>query len=101
MHISECKILEPHSLPSGRSVIVRVEDSEERLEVHSPDGEIELTVVLTDSGPVVRLRGGRLELDGGEVALRCRNFSVAAEEEIRLRAGGDVHVNGEVVRLNC
>ncbi|MFO0840788.1 MAG: hypothetical protein U0797_00090 [Gemmataceae bacterium] len=88
------------TLPSGRSVILRVGDSEE-LQVRSPDGEVELTVVLTEAGPVVRLRAARLEMETAEsVDVRCKNFNVRADE-VRVKTDGDIHLNGAVIRLNC
>jgi hypothetical protein len=87
-------------LPSGRSVVLRVGDAEE-LEVRSPDGEVEVRIVLTPSGPVVRLRGARLELEAAEsVDVRCRDFNVRADE-MRVKTDGDIHMNAAVIRLNC
>lgn len=89
-------------LPSGRSVRLRVSNGTEELEVRSPDGDVEVRIVLTDAGPVVHLRAARLHLDATEdVTVACRRFEVEATDEVRLRAAGDVHVNGDVVRLNC
>jgi len=89
-------------LPSGRTVRVRASSSSEELEVRSPAGEVEVRILLTAAGPVVRIRSARLELEAAEdVSVRCRRFEVQASDEVRLRAEGDVHVNGEVVRLNC
>jgi hypothetical protein len=88
------------SLPSGRSIILRVGDVEE-LQVRSPDGEVELTVVLTDAGPVVRMRAARLEVETAEsVDIRCKTFNVRADE-MRVRTDGDIHMNAAVIRLNC
>jgi hypothetical protein len=108
---------QPRPLPSGRSVLLRVGEGGEELEVRSPDGAVELTVLLTAGGPVVRLRGARLELEALDaVALRCRRLEVATAEgthlhsggevritgqEMRVRTQGDVHVDGDVIRLNC
>src|SRR4051812_44908532 len=91
-----------HSLPSGRSVVLRIVGTNEELEVRSPSGETELRVVLTDQGPVLRLSGVRLELEAAEtVSVRCRNFEVDASEEMRVRTQGDIHLNGDYIRLNC
>jgi hypothetical protein len=87
-------------LPSGRSVVLRVGDAEE-LEVRSPDGEVEVRIVLTDAGPVVRLRAARLEVESAEsVDVRCKNFNVRAGE-VRVKTDGDIHMNAGVIRLNC
>src|SRR6516162_3605172 len=62
-------------LPSGRSVLVKVTPECEELEIRDAEGQVEVCVILTGAGPVVRIRGGRLELDAADtVALRCRRF---------------------------
>lgn len=93
---------EPTRLPSGRVVAVRAVGGEEAVEVRSADGLLELRLVLTDAGPVLRLRGVRLEVEASDaVALRCREFAVETTGDIRLRAGGDTHIDADYVRLNC
>jgi hypothetical protein len=108
---------QPRPLPSGRSVLLRVADGREELEVRGPEGAVELVVLLTADGPVVRLSGARLELESLDaVAVRCRRFEVEAAEaahlhsagevrltgeEVRVRTEGDIHMDGAVIRLNC
>ena len=90
---------------------------DEELEVRDRDGGLEVRIRLTADGPVVQVRGGRLELQGAEdVAVQCRRFEVSAAEGIDLRSGGDVNIagreltaqteddirmNGRVIHLNC
>ncbi len=104
-------------LPSGRSVVVRIKEGTEELEIRSPHGEVELRVTLSDSGPVASLRGGRLELESAEtIAVRCSRFELQTSEgteltssgdvqisgrEFKVRTEKDIHMNGEVIRLNC
>ncbi len=103
-------------LPSGRSMVVRMDSEGEQIEIRSPAGELDLRIVLTSAGPVVTLRGARLEVDSAEVAFRCRTFDVHATErlrvssegevqiaadEMRLTAEHDIHLNGAYLRLNC
>lgn len=104
-------------LPSGRSVVVRLSGRNEELEIRSPRGEVEVCITLTDAGPVVKLRGARLELESPDaVAIACRRFEVQTTEGTRLDNAGDVqitgrelhvqttsdiHMNGGVIRLNC
>ena len=84
---------ETRILPSGRSVVLRLAEGAEELEIRSPRGDVEVRIVLTESGPVVRVSGARLELDAAEtVAVRCRRFEVRAEE--------DVCLDGAMIRLN-
>lgn len=96
--------LHPHTteqlLPSGRSVVVRLADQGEELLVRSPEGEVEVRILLTEGGPVVRLRAARLELESSErIDVACRQFNVEAEE-VRVRTQGDIHMNGATIRLN-
>lgn len=103
-------------LPSGRALVLRTDPAGEEIEIRSPRGEVEVKIVLTDAGPVVTLRGGRLELDAPAVAVRCQSFAVQAEqdvhlaaqggvhiagEELRARTAQDIHLNGAYIRLNC
>ncbi len=104
-------------LPSGRSVVIRVTGAAEELEVRSPGGAVEVRITLTDQGPVVRLSGARLELEAADnIALHCRRLEVNTTEsthlhsagslqlsgqEMRVQTTGDIHMNGDVIRLNC
>jgi hypothetical protein len=104
-------------LPSGRSVVLKIGDSCENLEVRSPDGDVELRITLTDQGAMVSLRGGRLQMESADaVALNCRRLEVVTTEGTSLGSAGDVliagrgmrvktendiHLNGGVIHLNC
>ncbi len=82
----------PRALPSGRSVTIRASAAGEQVEVRSPDGEVEVTIELTPQGPLVRLRGARLELAASEVRVDCDRFSVEARHSTEIRTEGDVHI---------
>jgi hypothetical protein len=104
-------------LPSGRSVVVKVDGGCEELEIRSPEGAVELHIVLTETGPVVRLSGARLELSSPDaVAVHCRRFDIKTSEgttlasdgtvevngrEMRVQTTDDVHLDGRYIRLNC
>ncbi|MEN9796424.1 MAG: hypothetical protein RL653_120 [Pseudomonadota bacterium] len=95
-------------LPSGRAVSLKADAGGEMLEIRSPSGELEVSIVLGPDGPVVKLRGARLEVDSPEIALRCKTFDVQASEQIRLQGDElrattqrDIHLNGAFIRLNC
>jgi hypothetical protein len=105
-----------HALPRGRTLVLRIGSAGEDIEIRSAAGEIELRIALTDAGPVVSLRGARVEVDAADVAFRCRDFDVqasgaarlASAGEMRLEAGEiraetkhDIHLNGAFIRLNC
>jgi hypothetical protein len=105
------------SLPSGRSVVVRVGRTGEEIEVRSPEGDVEVRICLTAAGPVVQLRGARLELESAEsMDVRCQRFTVEADEvdlhcagnihmqaqgELRIRTEEATHINGKMINLNC
>jgi hypothetical protein len=104
------------ALPSGRRLALRIGSAGEEIEIRSPAGDIEVRIVLTDAGPVVSLRGARLEVDAADVAFRCRDFDVEASgtarvasaceikleaNEIRAQTEQDIHLNGAFIRLNC
>ena len=105
-------------LPSGRTVVIRADGRGEAIEVRSAAGEMELRIALTDQGPVLSLRGARLEIDAADtVAVNCRQFEVRttggvmfdAAGDIALRSGaathlrsaGDTNIDGQLVKLNC
>ena len=104
-------------LPSGRSVVMRAVQGQEELEIRTAEGELEVRVTLTEAGPVIQLRGARLEVESPDaVAFHCRQFEVHAAErldlqsggdagimarELRVKTEGDVRIDGEVIRLNC
>jgi hypothetical protein len=103
-------------LPSGRSLVVRVDGAGEEIEIRDARGEMDVRITLTDAGPVIAVRGARLELDSPDVAVRCRTFDVHATEaltlssdrevriqadEVRAETKQDIHLNGAFIRLNC
>ena len=116
LELSACSEPRPE-LPSGASVVVKVAGDHEELEIRDADGQVEVCVSLTAEGPIVKVRGGRLELDAVDtIAVRCRRFEVQTTEstelksegdlrimgrELKVRTKEDIHLNGEFIRLNC
>jgi hypothetical protein len=105
-------------LPSGRSVSFTADGAREELQVRSAQGQMELRITLTKDGPVLSLSGVRLEINSSDaVSVNCRAFEVSAAEGVRMRTLGDVaiaaggelraktggkmHLDGEMVNLNC
>ena len=104
-------------LPSGRSVVMRAVQGQEELEIRTAEGELEVRITLTEAGPVIQLRGARLEVESPDAVLfHCRQFEVHAAErldlqsggdagimarELRVKTEGDVRIDGQVIRLNC
>ncbi len=106
------------SLPSGRTVSVRSGGGHEEIEIRSAGGEMEVRIALTPQGPVLQLRGARLEIDSTDtVAVNCRKFEVTAADGVKIDAAGDIEVagsgelrmksagqtfiDGDYVNLNC
>lgn len=81
----------------------------EELELRAPNGDVEVRITCGPAGPQVVVHATRLEVDTPSIAIRCSEFDLEADQalalrsqgEVRVKAEGDVHVNGGVVRLNC
>ena len=80
---------------------IRLGEMEDAIEVVSPAGDATVRIVFEPGGPVVTVSASRVQLRAGELEIRCRKLDVSAEEEIRLRSKGDLHLNGATLRLNC
>lgn len=108
---------ESRSLSDGRTVLIREDSSGEQIEICSPNGEVEVSIAITEAGPVVRLSGAHLELNGTDsVTVKTRCFDVQASETARVHADGhltltsgldtrmvaegEVHVLGTMIWLN-
>jgi hypothetical protein len=113
--LSETQVVE-RVLPSGRSLVLRAGGAGEDIEIRSAGGDVELRITLTDAGPVVSMRGARVEVESPDVAFRCRTFDVQATgdvrlgseqavriqaDEVRAETKQDIHLNGAFIRLNC
>lgn len=99
----------PLALPSGRKVALLLGEDGEEIRVHAPDGQVEVTITLTDAGPVVRLTAAKLQLDAvEEVAVSCKDFNVnttggvniQSADEVHVKSPKDVFVEGAVIWLN-
>lgn len=103
---------------SGRSVVLKQNQNQERLEIRSPEGQTEVEIEFTAAGPVVRVRCGSLEF--GELkkfAIRCEEFDLettqsakmsfaeglelSTERQLKIRSAGDTRINAERILLNC
>jgi len=96
--------------PTDRGVVLRMQNPRQPA--------IDVEIVLTAAGPVVRAAATALEITAAsDIVARCDRFRVEAREsfsvqagevEVTARTGGvairandDVAVNGEQVLLNC
>ncbi len=104
-------------LPSGRQISIRTDAEREELVLVGRDGAVELQVILTDEGPVLRMPVARISLRGADqLDLSARQVRIRATEDMQLEAGGridlrseadtaitaegDVRVVGAVIHLN-
>jgi hypothetical protein len=71
------------------------------VEVHAPDGRLEVRIRLTEDGPVLEMESVRLSLRATEsLEVEAKDVRVKASGEMDLQAGGDVTVTGETIWLN-
>jgi phage gp45-like len=104
-------------LASGRQVEVTSRDEGDWIVVRGKEGACVLTVLMTDSGPVLRFESAAIELSAPRsIDINCDAFRVAAREEVsvaarsidlrangggvQVRADDDVTIDGERVLLN-
>ena len=97
-------------LPSGRRIVFARAGTDEAVEIYSPGDDLEVRITLTGDGPVVSLRGARLEMEATEeIKLACRRLEVKTEEGTRFTTDGkfevdaesDLRLNGEKIFFNC
>ncbi len=89
----------------------RRDGADDTLEVRAPNGEIELAIIVTVSGPKLRLRAVDLEIEATQsLRIKCERFEVEADHEARITsprggialfANDDVDVKGERILLNA
>jgi len=104
-------------LRTGHRVLIRNGPDAQAIEVRAPDGSLQVEVILTDQGPVVRLTAGRMEIATTEdVDVHCRKFKVHAQRGVEIEsgdrlllksaddtdfeAGGDLRAKAETIWLN-
>ena len=105
-------------LRSGHLLIVQSDEARERIEIRSASGQAQVSITLTDQGPVVSLQAAHLQVNTSDaLTLNCGKFEVNAREEISLHAGqdlglhggeqiciksgGQTFIDGDYVNLNC
>jgi hypothetical protein len=103
-------------LESGREIRV-TSGKEELIEICEPQGEVVMSVRLTASGPVVSVRGARLDikaaqtisLEADRVKIKSRQeatiesegqMQLSASKNMNLRSEKDVRVRGAMIHLN-
>jgi phage baseplate assembly protein gpV len=95
-------------LQRGRTLVLEPVGDDDLVEVRAPSGSVEIRLRITDDGPVLELESVRLSLRAARsIDVEAPEFNVDAGEitltgkaDVRVDAGGDVHVTGETIHLN-
>jgi hypothetical protein len=89
------------TLPSGATLTVRSDALGDEIQLRSANGAMELRIRMTDEGPILSLRGVKLEIEATDsIAVSCREFAVNTAEAVRLNSGGDFEVrSAQDIRL--
>lgn len=103
-------------LDSGRHILIRSKEKEELLEIVE-QGEVVVTVRLTDEGPVVTVQGAHLELKSSEsLTFEAKEVKIKGQEKVSIESMGnlkidsskkmgihskdDIRVTGKIIHLN-
>jgi hypothetical protein len=79
------------ALTSGRRLRIDRDAEGDRLTVHTADDQIELEVVLTEQGPILKFRAADLVVESiGSVKIDCEDFHVRATRSILHDSEGDL-----------
>ncbi len=104
-------------LDSGRQIVVSSADREELIQIFEPEGEISVSLRMTDAGPVFTVQGARLEIKSTEtLSLEAKRINIHAQEEAvinseggleidsaaktDIRSDGDIRLEGKIIHLN-
>jgi hypothetical protein len=103
-------------LDSGRHILIRSKEHEELLEIVE-QGEVVVTVRLTDEGPVVTVQGAHLEVKSAEaLTFEAKEVKIKGQEKVSIESMGslkidssekmtihskdDIRVTGKIIHLN-
>lgn len=81
-------------LGSGRRILIRSDENEEYLEIVEAKGETMMSVRLTETGPVVTIKGAHLELKATEtLSLDANTIKIKARKEAAVESKGDLKID--------
>jgi hypothetical protein len=81
-------------LDSGRQIIVHSDEKEELIQIVEAAGDVVMSVRMTDSGPVVTVRGAHLEIKSTEtITLEAKEIKICAEENASVKSKGSLEVD--------
>lgn len=76
---------------SGRRVTLESDGEVDTLRIEAPSGELELTVVLTADGPVLRVSGASVELAATKtLKMSCETLAIETSADVAINVGGDL-----------
>ncbi|WP_437293491.1 hypothetical protein [Sorangium sp. So ce426] len=88
-------------LASGRSLEIAEDEAAERVQIRSAEGQLLLSIRLTDEGPVLSISGASLEIAATKaLALSCDTLRIQAAQDADIEVGGSLRerVRGSVAR---
>ena len=103
-------------LRDGRRLVIGEHDGSQLVEIRSESGMVELRIKLTEEGPVLQMESARLSLKATEaveiesrrveikateqLALEGAEIDLKAENDVDVKAEGEVRVVGKKIFLN-
>jgi hypothetical protein len=90
-------------LQHARTLHHSAEGGQDLIEIHSPDGVVELRIRLTPEGPVLQMESVRLQLKAAEsIDVESRSFSVRTTDSIDLHSDSTMHLTGQAdIQVNA
>ncbi len=82
------------ALVGGQELTIVDRDSGQLLVLRGSDRRINLTIEVTEKGPVVRLEGPALTIEtSGPLSIQAQELALHGREGLRLSSGGDASVS--------
>jgi|GEM_PF-1536340 len=75
-------------------LLISREQAQDTVQVLHPSGEVQITIKMTEQGPVISLSGDIIEIEAKEkFTIKSPVIDLKASEEIKLTSEGDLHTN--------
>lgn len=111
------KSIQKIKLSAGRTMTISSSDTGEVIQLLESGGEVSVRINMAESGPVVSVHCGKLELQASEsITLSAKKVEISAEEsavikskgalelastdKMGLKAEDDIAINGKIIHLN-
>lgn len=86
---------------SGRTIEITEHGPQEQIHVRAPDGQLVLSIRMTNDGPILSLSGVSLEIAAQKhISLRSETLAIQASGDATLDIGGSLHeqIRGNAIR---